>query len=330
VSRDRRTRTVRFVGGKGGVGKTTTATALASVAAARGHRTLLVSTDPAHSTGDLLRAPLSGEPTLVADRRGTGGPRSGELWAVEIDAQAAADAHIDRVREDARSLVSREVLATVDRHLDLARRAAGTLESAVVDRLADLLVDRSHRFDRVVVDTAPTGHTLRLLAMPELLRGWVGGLVRQRERQRGLDRAVRNLARDESAEADPVLARLQLRSERLAGLRHRIHDDALVHLVTVPERLAIEETLRTEVDLSAAGLRVGTLVVNQVIPADADGVFVAARRDQQRLHLADLARRSRGRARIEVPLLPHDVRGPDDLAAIEAHVAALLDDPSAR
>jgi arsenite/tail-anchored protein-transporting ATPase len=313
-------RTVRFVGGKGGVGKTTTATALASVAARRGDRTLLVSTDPAHSTGDLLRAPLTDEPTEVA--RG--------LWAVEIDAQAAADAHIDRVREDARSLVSREVFATVDRHLDLARRAAGTLESAVVDRLADLLVDRSHRFDRVVVDTAPTGHTLRLLAMPELLRGWVGGLVRQRERQRGLDRAVRNLARDESAEHDPVLARLQLRAERLAGLRRRIRDDAVVHLVTVPERLAIEETLRAEAELTSAGLRVGTLVVNQVIPDDADGSFVAARRDQQRVHLHDLARRSRDRPRIEVPLLPHDVRGPDDLAAIEAHVAALLDDPASR
>lgn len=313
-------RTVRFVGGKGGVGKTTTATALASVAAQRGHRTLLVSTDPAHSTGDLLRTPLSDEPSEVA----------GGLWAVEIDAQAAADAHIERVREDARSLVSREVLATVDRHLDLARRAAGTLESAVVDRLADLLVDRSHRFERVVVDTAPTGHTLRLLAMPELLRGWVGGLVRQRERQRGLDRAVRNLARDESADRDPVLARLQLRAERLAGLRRRIHDDAIVHLVTVPERLAIEETLRAEAELVAAGLRTGTLVVNQVIPADADGAFVSARRDQQRIHLADLARRSRDRSCIEVPLLAHDVRGPEDLAAIEAHVAVLLDDPAAR
>jgi arsenite/tail-anchored protein-transporting ATPase len=316
----RAVRTVRFVGGKGGVGKTTTATALASVAAARGHRTLLVSTDPAHSTGDLLRTPLSGEPTEVA----------AGLWAVEIDAQAAADAHIERVAEDARALVSREVLATVDRHLDLARRAAGTLESAVVDRLADLLVDRSHRFDRVVVDTAPTGHTLRLLAMPELLRGWVGGLVRQRERQRGLDRAVRNLARDESAEADPVLARLQLRAERLAGLRRRIHDDAVVHLVTVPERLAIEETLRAEADLTSAGLRVGTLVVNQVIPDEADGEFISARREQQRTHLADLARRSRGWSRIEVPLLPHDVRGSDDLAAIAAHVATLLDDPAAR
>jgi arsenite/tail-anchored protein-transporting ATPase len=310
-----RVRTVRFVGGKGGVGKTTTATALARAATARGWRTLLVSTDPAHSTGDLLRTDLGGRPAEV----------DAGLWAVEIDAEAAADAHLERVREDARTLVSHEVLATVDRHLDLARRAAGTLESAVVDQLATLLVDEAHRFDRVVVDTAPTGHTLRLLAMPELLRGWVGGLVRQRERQRGLDRAVRNLARDERAPDDPVIARLQLRAERLRGLRHRLHEDAVVHLVTVPERLAVEETLRADADLRAAGLTVGTLVVNQVIPAEADGGFVAARRDQQRVHLTDLRRRTSGRDHVEVPLLPHDVRSPDDLAAIVPHVARLLD-----
>jgi arsenite/tail-anchored protein-transporting ATPase len=221
---------VRFFGGKGGVGKTTTATALAAEFAARGHRTLLVSTDPAHSTGDLLGVRLDDRPVEVAAR----------WWAVEIDAERAADEHVERVRRDARRLVSHEVHATVDRHLDLARRAAGTLESAVVDRLAALLVDDGDSYDRVVVDTAPTGHTLRLLAMPELLRGWVGGLVRQRERARGLDRAVRNLAGDDAPPDDPVITRLRERAERLAALRRRLQDDATIHLVTVPERLAVE------------------------------------------------------------------------------------------
>jgi arsenite/tail-anchored protein-transporting ATPase len=300
------TRRVQLVGGKGGVGKTTTAAALATAAAGEGQRTLLVSTDPAHSTGDLLRVRLGDGPTEVT---------SG-LWAVEIDASATARAHVERVRADAHRLVGSEVRATVDRHLDLAMQGAGTLESAVLDRLAELLVAEADRFDRVVIDTAPTGHTLRLLAMPELLRGWIGGLVRQRERVRGLDRAVANLAGDPVASDDPVLGRLRARADRLTALRRRLLEDAVVHLVCLPERLSVEETVRAEATLRDAGLTVGAVVVNQVIPDTAEGGFVASRREQQREHLADIDRRLGHRQVVHVPQLPHDVRGPDDLDAV--------------
>jgi arsenite-transporting ATPase len=306
------TRWVTLVGGKGGVGKTTTAAALAAANATDGARTLLVSTDPAHSTGDLLRCRLGDEPTEVGER----------LWAIEIDAEAAAAAHVERVRVDAHRLVSREVARTVDRHLDLARQAAGTLESAVVDRLAHLLVDDAARFERVVVDTAPTGHTLRLLALPELLRGWVGGLVRQRERARGLDRAVRNLAGDDDPPEDPIIGRLRARADRLTALRRRLHEDAVIHLVTLPERLSIEETVRAEAALRDAGLTIGAIVVNQVLPQAADGAFLGARREQQRVHLEDLHRRLGHRDVVLVPQLPHDVRGADDLAAVREALRA--------
>jgi arsenite/tail-anchored protein-transporting ATPase len=306
------TRSVALIGGKGGVGKTTTAAALAVTAAAAGERTLLVSTDPAHSTGDLLRAELGDAPTEVAPR----------LWAVEIDAAATARAHVERVRADARRLVGPEIRATVDRHLDLAMQGAGTLESALLDRLAELLVEHAGRYDRVVVDTAPTGHTLRLLVMPELLRGWVGGLVRQRERARGLDRAVANLAGDDAPPDDPVIGRLRARAERLTALRRRLLDDAVVHLVCLPERLSVEETVRAERTLRDAGLTVGAVVVNQVIPASAEGGFVASRREQQRDHLADIERRLGHRPIVRVPQLPHDVRGPDDLVTIRETLSA--------
>jgi arsenite/tail-anchored protein-transporting ATPase len=305
-------RTVTLVGGKGGVGKTTTAAALATAHAAADARTLLVSTDPAHSTGDLLGARLGDAPTEVAPR----------LWAVEIDAEATADAHVERVRADARRLVGPEVRATVDRHLDLAKRGAGTLESAILDRLAVLLVDEAPRYDQVVVDTAPTGHTLRLLAMPELLHGWVGGLVRQRERVRGLDRSLANLTGDDAPPDDPVVERLRARAARLTALRRRFHEDTVIHLVCLPERLPVEETVRAEAALRDADLRIGAIVVNQVLPGHADGAFLAARREQQRTHLADIDRRLGHRQVVHVPQLPHDVRGPGDLAAIRAALGA--------
>jgi arsenite/tail-anchored protein-transporting ATPase len=302
-----------FVGGKGGVGKTTVASALATALAQRGHRTLLVSTDPAHSTADLLGRQLGDEPVAVTDH----------LDAVEIDAERHADAYVERVRRDAHRVVAPEVRGTVDRHLDLARRGAGTLEAATLDRLADLVARCPDVYDRLVVDTAPTGHTLRLLAMPELLTGWVQGLVRQRERVRGVDRMLRNLAGDDARPEDPVIARLRAQRDRLATLRERFRRDALIHLVLVPERLPIEETARALEVLDDGGLQVGTLVVNRVLPADADGVYVAARRAQQEVYLAELDARFRSRTRVRVVQLDRDVADGASLARIRKQLGEL-------
>ncbi|HSK23532.1 MAG TPA: ArsA family ATPase [Egicoccus sp.] len=315
-------RPVAFVGGKGGVGKTTVSAALARAHAAAGHRTLLVSTDPAHSTGDLLGMvgpgrrsgrPLGGEPVEVADL----------LEAVEIDPEAVADAYVEAVRRDVHRAVSPEVRATVDRHLDLARRGAGTLESALLDRLGDLLAEAGSRWDRIVVDTAPTGHTLRLLAMPELLAAWIQGLVRQREKAKGVDRMLRNLAGDETPSDDPVIERLHAQRLRLQRLRHVLHDDALFHLVLIPERLPIEETARALESLDAAGLTVGSVVVNRVLPAEADGEFLAQRRAQQADYLAEIERRFAGRDLLRVTQLPRDVADPASLAEVQRQVADL-------
>jgi arsenite-transporting ATPase len=305
-------RPLTFVGGKGGVGKTTVACALATAAAARGERTLLVSTDPAHSTADLLGTRLGDEPTEVADL----------LDAVEIDPQRHADRYVERVRSDAHRLLDHEVRATVDRHLDLAKRGAGTLEAATLDRLADLVAWCPSRYQRLVVDTAPTGHTLRLFAMPELLTVWVEGLVRQRERVRGTDRLLRNLVGDDARDEDPVVQRLRAQRDRLGTLRRRLRADAVVHLVLLPERLPIEETARTLPQLDEVGLTVGVLVVNRVLPDDADGAYVAARRQQQRTHLDELDRRFRRRRRVRVTQLERDVADLDALGRVRDELLA--------
>jgi arsenite/tail-anchored protein-transporting ATPase len=310
---DRR-RPIAFVGGKGGVGKTTVATALALAQAGAGERTLLVSTDPAHSTGDLLGVALSGEPAAVDER----------LDAVEIDAEREADRYVEEVRADVHRLVAPAVRDTLDRHLDLARRGAGTLESALLDRLADLLEKCPGEYDRVVIDTAPTGHTLRLLAMPELVTGWIEGLVRQREKVHGMDRMLRNLAGTEPDHDDPVLDRLRRQRRRLAELRRRLTEDAVFHAVLIPERLPIEETVRALPALEASGLTVGSVVVNRLLPGDADGGFLAARREQQTTYLHELTSRLSGRHLVHVTQQPRDVTTRDALTTIRSELTPVL------
>jgi arsenite/tail-anchored protein-transporting ATPase len=307
-------RPIAFIGGKGGVGKTTVATALALALASSGERTLLVSTDPAHSTSDLLGTALGSEPVRIGDM----------LDAVEIDAEQQADRYVAAVRADVHRLVAPAVRDTVDRHLDLVRRGAGTLESALLDRLADLLATCPDEYDRIVIDTAPTGHTLRLLAMPELVTGWIEGLVRQREKVHGVDRMLRNMAGREPDHEDPVLDRLRRQRTRLGELRRRLTDDAVFHAVLIPERLPIEETIRALPAFEAAGLTVGTVVVNRVLPAEADGGFLAARREQQETYLRELRERLRGRRLIEVAQQPRDVATRSALVDIQAQLTPML------
>lgn len=304
-------RRLTFFGGKGGVGKTTLAVAYATLLAEGGERTLLVSTDPAHSTGDLLGTKLSGEPARAAEN----------LWAVEVDATADAAEYVERIKIDARGSVSPEVLPTVDRHLELAKSSPGTEESALFDRFVDLISLCPTEYDRIVFDTAPTGHTLRLLTLPALLSAWVEGIVRQREKVAGMERMLRNMAGDDSQADDPVLARLRERRERFHHARHRLLEDTTFYLVLIPERLPIEETARSLANLTAHGIEVGALLVNRVLPESAnEGEFMRARLAQQREYLAEIDSRfaDRHTARIE-----QDARDISDRGQLETVARSL-------
>ncbi len=307
-------RPLTFFSGKGGVGKTTLASATALASARAGQRTLVVSTDPAHSLGDVLRRPLDGREQEIEPR----------LSAVEIDAEAAAAAHVDDVEARMARSLDADLLPAVRRHLALARTAPGTLESALFDVMTRYMEECPERYDRVVFDTAPTGHTLRLLAFPALLSAWVEGLARQREKVAGLDRMFRNMAGTEQPDADPVMAALHDRRARFERAARRLRDDAAFWLVLVPERLPIEETARAEEALAGQGLAIGGLIVNRRLPDDAEGGFLVARREQQQAYEEEIARRFADRRIVTVEQRPRDVAGLDDLGAIASALPATL------
>src|SRR5438132_1199126 len=161
---------ILFFGGKGGVGKTTCASAVALAASREGKRVLLVSTDPAHSTSDIFQTPFGAEEREIYPG----------LHGLEIDASLEARRYIDNAKAGIARMFSHAVAKEAERQIELASAMPGVEEVALFDRLGDLIIDRFDSYDLLVFDTAPTGHTLRLLRMPELVSAWITALSKRR------------------------------------------------------------------------------------------------------------------------------------------------------
>ena len=298
---------VVFFGGKGGVGKTTCSAAFALAASRKGQRILLVSTDPAHSTADIFQAPIGPVERELQPR----------LTALEIDAEGEASRYISGVKRDIERMFSPGVIREAHRQIEMAAASPGLLEVALLDRMIDLILNRSRAYDTIVLDTAPTGHTLQLLRMPDAITTWIQALLRHRRAMLEIDRGAEQTS-EAAAAADPVLAALERRHERLAQLRRIMTDRSRTSFVFVmiPERLAIEETARAAEQLADTGVDVAGLVVNRVLPDGLEGAFYRSRKAQEEIYLKEIDRRFARLPRVRVRQLPRDVYGLESLALV--------------
>ncbi len=253
-------RTILYTG-KGGVGKTSVAAATATRCASAGRRTLILSTDPAHSLSDSFETELTPEPTKIRDR----------LDAAEIDAQHELTRHWAGVQG-----WFGEVLT--QRGLDRISAQELTVPPGL-DELFCLLRLRDHHdsgeWDVIIVDCAPTGETLRLLSFPDAARWWLERIV---PFQRAILSYAAPLARgvlDLPLPTSAVLDDLQRLSENLLSMDAILRDTAnsSIRLVMAPDRMVIGEAMRTFTYLNLYGYLTDAVIVNKVFPGDVGAYF---------------------------------------------------------
>ncbi|MBS2014918.1 MAG: ArsA family ATPase [Deltaproteobacteria bacterium] len=301
---------VTFFGGKGGVGKTTCAAAAACRAAAEGASVLVVSTDPAHSLGDALDARLGPRPTRVAS----------SLHAVQLDADRALARWL-RAREGAFKTIAERGTYLDDEDVD--RLFALSLPG--VDELVGLLeltrLAGSGPYDEVVVDTAPTGHTLRLLEMPETLRRFARVLDDMHAKHRFLASSLAGRWRPDSADA--VIAGIEEDADALRALLTD-RDRCTFTWVTLPEALPIDESEHGVRAVERLGVVVPTVVVNRLWPApDRPCALCSPRVREESACVERIARVFGGKRRLAVPASIVEPRGPRALAALATTVRPL-------
>ncbi|XVH32851.1 ArsA family ATPase [Haloferacaceae archaeon DSL9] len=248
-----------FFGGKGGVGKTTVSCAYALKCANAGLETLVVSTDPAHSTTDVFDQPFDDAPQAVDGVE--------NLWAMEIDPEDEVERHLAGIKRDLSDQVSAAMVNEIDRQIEMAHQTPGAYESALFDRFVDVMREADD-FDRVVFDTSPTGSTLRLLGLPQFLEGWIERLRLKRQQSLELYEmtAVAGNQPRRMLAGDPILARLEDRKAFFEYAGSALRNEAAFFLVFNPDQLSVRETRRAIGAMTDHNLAVRGLVANRLTP----------------------------------------------------------------
>jgi arsenite/tail-anchored protein-transporting ATPase len=293
-------RTILYTG-KGGVGKTSVAAATARRCAAAGLRTVVLSTDPAHSLSDSLEAELGAEPTQAGVN----------LFGQEVQAQEEMERHWDSVQGWLGSLLE-------ERGVDRISAEELTVPPGMDELFSLLWIKRHHEegeFDCVVVDCAPTGETLRLLSFPDVVTWWLERILPS---QRRLAPFARSLF-DMPLPGDGVFEDVERLARNLVAMNGILRDRSrtTVRLVTNADRMVVKEAMRTFTYLNLYGYLTDAVVVNRLLPADG---YFAAWSELQREQLELVRSAFEPVPVLTAPYLEREVVGPEMLDRLAGEV----------
>jgi arsenite/tail-anchored protein-transporting ATPase len=268
-------RTILYTG-KGGVGKTSVAAATARCCAARGLRTIVLSTDPAHSLSDSLGTALGPDPVPVGEL----------LWAQEVQAQREMEAHWGRVQAWLAGLLADRGV------MDIA--AEELTVPPGMDELFSLLQIKTHHesdaYDVVIVDCAPTGETLRLLSFPEIAQWWLEKVFPVERRMVAAARPLAKTFLDVELPDQDVFAEVNRLVRNLVAMTEILRDRerASIRLVMNADRMVVNEAQRTFTYLNLYGYLTDAVVVNRLFPAEVESGYFGAWHRRQRERLGDI------------------------------------------
>jgi arsenite-transporting ATPase len=312
-------RTILYTG-KGGVGKTSVAAATARRCAAAGLRTVVLSTDPAHSLSDSLEAELSSAPTQIA----------ANLWGQEVQAQEEMERHWEAVQEWMGDMLA-------ERGVDRIAAEELTVPPGMDELFSLLQIKRHHEsdeYDAIVVDCAPTGETLRLLSFPDVAKWWLEKMIPLERKMMGAARPFAKAMLDISLPGERVFDDIERLVHNLVAMNVILRNRATtsIRLVMNPDRMVIKESMRTFTYLNLYGYLTDAVVVNRVFPKEVEEGYFAAWRAVQSEQM-ELVRSAFSPVPIlTAPYFDQEVVGPEMLDRLgdelfgESEAAALLYD----
>lgn len=300
-------------GGKGGVGKTSCAAAASIYAAQLGKETLIVSTDPAHSLGDVFDQKLTGEATSIEGIDG--------LYALEIDPNLALQEFRAAVDDSEAS----ESLLQLGMGGDLFDMTPPGIDEAIAfNKVLEFL--ETPQYDVLILDTAPTGHTLRLLSLPEVMDSWLFRIITLRQRMSNLFTRFKQLF-GRGGDRDRTLESLEEMKAKIERARSHLTNpkESEFVIVMIPEKMSIYESERLLRSLFAVEVPSEHIIVNMIYPEQPDCSFCRSRREMQDENLKIIKEYYDDFQLAHVPLFESEIRG---LAKLQDLSRILFGEPS--
>lgn len=294
-------------GGKGGVGKTTMAAASSMVFAASGKKILIFTTDPAPSLGDSLEQKLSNEPVKITGIE--------NLWAMEIDAKIVLKEFKEEYGEDILDILHKGTYLSDEEAGEMFKLDIPGLDEVMgLKKITDFmdptpeqssLRGRQQKFDLYIVDTAPTGHTLRLLTLPELLDDWIKFLASLRWKYHYM---VERFSGEKKVEkADEFLLTMKKTVKKVKSLLQN-HAKTEFIVVTIPEAMGVLETEDLIKDLEKSHIPTNHIIINNIFPENKCD-FCKSRRKNQEKYISEIKKKFKNFNISEIILQPEEIKG---------------------